>query len=418
MRLSPLVALTGALLATACGPQKRLPSEAFEKVAEECVADVVPNRYIVKYLDGRVESVLDGDEATFINGFLTKNLDQIEFAEPEIRVRSQAIHVHSEAYVDNWGQQRIHADALWSQGIKGAGVAVAVVDSGMDLSHSKLRKQVMSNPGEQGIDNQGRDKSSNHVDDDKNGLIDDALGYDFVANQPLSGDYDVHGTHVAGIIAAQHDDSVAQPTGYVQGTAPQAKILPLAFLDGKSGLMSDGVRAIKYAVDRGVKVINASWGGTVCSRSLRDTVNSLTDKNVLFVAAAGNSAKNIDRVREYPASFDFPAMITVGATGLNDYLAEFSNYGLKSVHLFAPGVDIVSTIPGERVGGLSGTSMAAPFVAGAAALLFSAEPQATVQQVRQALFVSAAKSSQYLNATQGRMDLSQALAELRRQMGR
>lgn len=401
---------------TACGKQ-RSSSAAFEKAGDDCLADVIPNSFVVKYFDGRSERIIADSKEEFIAGYLKENLESIEYAEHDFKVKIADVvspRALQTGFADNWGVTRVNAQALWQQDVRGAGVIVAVVDTGMEINHPQLRKQVATNPGELGVDSLGRDKSSNGVDDDGNGFIDDSAGWDFTINSPLTKDYTGHGTHVAGVVAAAHTDTNAQAASYVQGIAPSAKILPLAFLDDSgSGSMLDGVLAIQYAVKRGAKVINASWGGASCSRSLKDTIAQLESQGVIFVSASGNDGANIDRMPMYPAALSFPAQIVVGATGERDYMAEYSNYGPIHVHLFAPGTDIVSTFPGGAMASLSGTSMAAPFVSGAVALLLSAEPNANVAKIRQALYSSATRRSEYLNASQGRMNLGQALTFLR-----
>jgi subtilisin family serine protease len=407
--------------ATACGKQKTA-SGTFEKASDECAGDIIPKQFAVRFLDGHMEVVHAESKEDFINGFLTEHLDVIDYAEHDFYVHSadrvKMQTSQQSAWADNWGVDRVGAAALWQQGIRGAGVTVAVVDTGADLTHPQLKNRIAANAGEQGVDSAGRDKATNGIDDDGNGFVDDALGYDFARSRSLRGDYGYHGSHVSGIIAAEHGDTVAQAAPYVQGLAPQAKILPLAFLDETgSGSMTDGVRAIHYAVQRGAKVINASWGGPGCSRSLREAVISLEAAGVIFVAAAGNDSLNIDRSKTYPGSLDLPAQITVGAIGFYGNMSYYSNYGLKSVHIFAPGDGIVSTIPGG-MGALDGTSMATPFVTGAVALLLSAEPTANVAQIRQALYNSSERSSDYLNASGGRLLLTTALAELRQLLGK
>ncbi|MGE4133759.1 MAG: S8 family peptidase [Bdellovibrionales bacterium] len=414
--------LTGMLALSACGKQKT-SSGNYSKPAEECVADVVPQNFIVRYLDGRIERVQAPSEAEFLRGFFAENQNQIETAEPDYFVRNHVGTFAQDGEVvttsDNWGMARVHAEAMWAQGQYGSGVIVAVVDSGMDISHAQFSARVAKNVGEVGLDAQGHDKATNGIDDDGNGLVDDAGGWDFVDRVPLTKDHQYHGTHVAGVIAAEHADTVSGEKSYVQGLAPLARILPLSFLDSSgSGFMSNGVLAIEYAVQRGAKVINASWGGSVCSKSLRDIVSGLAARGVVFVSAAGNEGKNIDLYKSYPASLDFAAQLTVGAVGAQDLLTTFSNYGPKTVHIFSPGSKIISTIPGQRMAALSGTSMAAPFVSGAVALLLGAEPSATVDQIRQALYRSAHREGSYINASQGRLDMAAALAELRRQMGK
>lgn len=403
---------TAILLLTlsACAKQKT-SSSVFEKAGEECAADVIPNQYMVRYVDGSNSIEHANSDQEFMDGFITQNLARIEFAEPDYRIHSKSATLQGAGGpIDNWGVERIGAHQLWAQNIRGAGVNVAVVDTGMDIRHPQLSNRVMVNTNE---------VAGNGIDDDHNGLIDDYYGFDYANNKGLTADNQYHGTHVAGIIAAYHTDAAAGAHNYVQGTAPESKILPLAFLDKNGeGSMSTGVTAIKYAVSRGVRVINASWGGSGCSRTLRDTIEALDAKNVLFVAAAGNDSLNIDRSKEYPASFELAAQITVGATGNHDIMADYSNYGAHSVHIFAPGTAIISTIPGAQAASLSGTSMATPFVTAAAALLLSAEPTATNAQLRKAFYAAAFKQSSYLNASLGRLDLRQALVELRRQMGK
>ncbi|NJM10215.1 MAG: S8 family serine peptidase [Bdellovibrionaceae bacterium] len=410
--------LIAVAMLSACGKQ-RTASSAFEKASDTCTSDILPKRFVVKYYDGRIEMVQAESRQEFIDGFLSERLDQIEFAEHDFAVKSSVAEARANAaetaFADNWGAARVNVSALWQQNVRGAGVIVAIVDTGMDLNHPQLRKQLATNPDEMGLDAQGRDRSNNGVDDDGNGFVDDSAGYDFSRNRPLQGDYTGHGTHIAGIIAGAHDDVEAQPADYVQGMAPAAKVLPLAFLDESgSGSMLNGVYAIRYAVQRGAKVINASWGGADCSRSLKETIAGLESQGVILVTASGNDAQNVDRMPMYPASLDFASQIVVGAVGEHDYMAEFSNYGSNRVHIFAPGSQIVSTYPGGQLASLSGTSMATPFVTGAVALLLSADPLAPVTKIRQVLYTSATKRAEYLNASRGRMNLAQALSELRR----
>lgn len=408
------------VLTAACSKQKTT-SGNFEKASDECLSDVIPKQFAVKFLDGHIEVVKAESKEEFIEGFLKEHADVVDYAEHDFYVHSfDRVHtkVNQTPWADNWGVDRVGASALWQQGVRGAGIIVAVVDTGMDLDHSQLKNRIAANAGEQGVDGAGRDKAHNGIDDDANGFVDDALGYDFARSRPLQGDYSYHGSHVSGVIAAEHSDSIAQGAPYVQGLAPDAKILPLAFLDESgSGAMTDGVRAIYYAVQRGARVINASWGGPGCSRSLREAVISLEAKGIIFVAASGNESLNIDRSKTYPGSLDLPAQITVGAIGYYGNMSYYSNYGMKSVHIFAPGDAIVSTVPGG-IAALDGTSMATPFVSGAVALLLSAEPTATVGQIRQALYNSSSQSSDYINASSGRLLLTDVLAELRTLMGK
>lgn len=414
-----LLALVVLLVVTGCGKQ-RTTSSVFTSAKPECLNETVPGRFTVKFFDGKRQTVHAASKQEFLDGFLTENLDRIEYAEHDFYVHSSvesaANVTASGGFANNWGPIRIDAAALWAQGYRGQGVIVAIVDSGMDLSHIQLKDQIAVNPGEVGIDQNGADKSTNGVDDDGNGLVDDAKGYDFAQRRPLQGDYAYHGTHVAGIVAAAHSDTSAHSGGYVQGVAPSAKLLPLAFLQGNSGVISDGIDAIEYAVQRGARVINASWGGEDCSIALRETIASLYAKGVMFVAASGNESYNIERQPIYPAAFNLPAQLTVGSVGMGDHMSQFSNYGIPSVHIFAPGGDIISTYPGDKMASLSGTSMASPMAAGAVALLWSAEPRASIEQIRRALYDVATKRAEYINVTQGRLLLTGALENLRSQI--
>jgi len=417
----PVATMAAAALFLSACAQEKTSSSVMEQTSEECASDAIADRYMVQHLDGRREIVEAPSEKEMRDGYVTRHLASIAYVEHDFRVRADVRPLASDTVTgaDNWGTVRINADQLWRAEVKGEDVTVAVVDTGMDLHHPQLANRAWVNPGEQGTDANGLNKASNGVDDDKDGFVDNAVGWDFVKGQPLKGDNQYHGSHVSGIIAAEHQDNVAGAGDHVEGVAPKAKIMPLAFLDAQGGgSMSDGVTAIKYAVDHGARVINASWGGALCSRSLKDVLATLEAKNVAFVGAAGNDGVNVDKQREYPAALNFAAQITVGATGEFDYKADFSNFGVKAVHLYAPGSNIVSTVPGGKMAALSGTSMATPFVTGAVALLVGAEPEATVALVRQALYASAVHRSDYLNASQGRMNLASALAELRRLLGK
>lgn len=420
-RLVHAFILTGITLSLiACGEPKETASGFQKAISETCANAAQPQQFVVKNRDGSIEIVRAESREAFISGYMKKHADRIQFAEHDYAVKIPA-RVKSQSAgsgpttADNWGVARIGADKLWANNQIGSQVVVAVVDSGVDVSHAKLASQIDFNLGEYGPDGKGGRKENNGIDDDGNGYADDYAGWNFTIDKPLVGDNQYHGTHVAGIIAAYHNDRVAQNAPYVQGVAPGAKILPLAFLNNEgSGNISDAVRAVRYAVQRGAKVINASWGGGTCSLALREEIAALAEKNIAFIAAAGNDSLNIDLYPEYPAALNLPSQITVGATGEFDYMAQYSNYGARAVHIFAPGSNIVSTLPNNSIGFLSGTSMAAPFVSGAMALLWGAVPDATVDQLRRALYASAVHYSDYKNVSQGRMDLAQALSELQK----
>lgn len=413
-----------AFLLTACDQPVSMDSAGgtFQSPASlggDCSGAVVKHQYLVSWKNGAVTKEYGEDDDSFVRDFVNVYKQDIKIAEPDMRVsipeqelRTQSLmQVQKVTRADNWGQINAAVDQAWKQGQYGQGVVVAVVDTGVDATHPQLSAQMALNPGENGTDSQGRDKSKNGVDDDGNGFIDDYYGWNFVAGNNSPVDDNGHGTHVSGIIAAQHADTVAGPAPYVQGMAPKSQILPLKFLDGDgSGNLSDAVSAIDYAVARGAKVINASWGGTACSATLKSRIASLVNKNILFVAASGNDGVDLGQESRYPASFSFLSQLTVGAIGLYGSMASYSNYGTQAVQLFAPGTLVISTFPGGAMAALSGTSMATPFVTGAAALIFGAHPGADLTQVRDAILNSVAKNTQYLNLTQGRLNVASMLA--------
>jgi subtilisin family serine protease len=280
------------------------------------------------------------------------------------------------------------------------------------------------NPGETGWDANGKDKASNGIDDDRNGYIDDVVGWDFASddNRPydlstdspieliLTGGNPGHGTHCAGNVGARADNNLG-----IAGVAPNIRLMAVRFLTEKGqGTTSGAIKSIKYAVDNGAKVLSNSWGAAgedpkegEANKALQDMIKYSQEKGVLFVAAAGNGRGGVgynndtDSQPVYPASYTFENILSVAALDSEDQLGKFSNWGRKSVDLAAPGVKIFSTVPGNRyqetvinmpdmgiVADWDGTSMATPHVAGAAALYWSANPQKNWQEVKKAVLNS------------------------------
>jgi subtilisin family serine protease len=256
----------------------------------------------------------------------------------------------------------------------GAGVVVAVIDSGVDYNHPDLMNQMWINTGE---------IAGNGIDDDNNGFVDDYYGYDFANDDGDPWDDDSHGTHVAGTIAAQANNG----TG-VTGVAYNANIMALKFLDASgSGSTFDAIRAVEYATLMGADITNNSWGGGGYSQALYDAIELSGQAGSLFVAAAGNGGAdqigdNNDALPHYPSNYDLSNLISVAATDRNDNLTSFSNFGATSVDLAAPGSSILSTVPGGGYAWFNGTSMATPHVSGVAALLLASEPGLTPEQVK------------------------------------
>jgi len=269
-----------------------------------------------------------------------------------------------------------------SQGSKD--VLVAVIDTGVDYSHRDLKNNYWNNSGEVGIDDTGRDKRSNGVDDDGNGYIDDWRGWNFFGktNDPMDDHSAMHGTHCAGTIGAEGNNQFG-----VTGVNWQVSLVGLKFIgSGGTGSVADAVEAIEYASMMGVDITSNSWGGGGFSQTMYDAIKASGDKGVLFVAAAGNMSTDTDEYSHYPSSFDLDNIIAVAAVDRNDALASFSNFGLHSVDIAAPGVDILSCSANDEFKLLSGTSMATPHVAGAAALIKSVYPEFKYQSILDRLY--------------------------------
>lgn len=321
----------------------------------------------------------------------------------------------------------IQAEQAWDVTTGSRSIVVGVVDEGIDINHPDLKDNVWNNPAE---------ISGNGIDDDANGFVDDVNGWDFAHNDntvfdyalttyPPADDYaldvDDHGTHVAGIVGALGNNANG-----VTGVNWQVSLLPLKFLGPTGGSSSNLLKALSYAKmmrelwtssggtkGANIRILNNSYGGFGFSQAELDAINSLAAANILFVAAAGNFHFNNDLIPEYPANYPAANIISVGATGLDDAVASFSNIG-TSVHMSAPGVGILSTTPLGTYSFGSGTSEAAPHVAGAAALLCAAYPQASLEAMKSSLIFNGKQIDSQSSLRGRRLDLYaslQALAE-------
>ncbi|HAR66857.1 MAG TPA: hypothetical protein DCR55_11670, partial [Lentisphaeria bacterium] len=283
----------------------------------------------------------------------------------------------------------IDGPEIWDQNTGSRDVIVGIIDTGVDYNHEDLAANMWTNPGE---------TPGNGIDDDGNGLVDDVYGWDWVDNDndPVSEDVGVHhGTHVAGTVGAVGDNGVG-----VTGVSWNVQLMALRFLGANgSGLLSDAISAINYATAQGATLTCNSWGGGGFSQAMVDAIAAAGDAGQLFVAAAGNDGSDNDANPAYPASYDLDNIISVAATNSSDALAGFSNWGLTTVDLAAPGVAILSTQAGNTYGTLSGTSMATPHVAGAAALIHAGNPNATWEDVKATLL----DSTDAVSALDGRM---------------
>lgn len=273
----------------------------------------------------------------------------------------------------------VKALKAWDLTTGSRNVLVAVIDTGVDYRHPDLIKNYWVNPGESGTDSRGRNKRTNGIDDDRNGYVDDYKGWDFSNEDNDPEDDYGHGTHCAGVIGARGGNGIG-----VTGINWRVSIMGLKIFSKRTGRSSvaASIEAIEYASKMGAHIINASWGGVSPSKAQKDAISAANRKKVLFVAAAGNERTNTDFTPHYPSSYDVPNIISVAATNRNDKLAGFSNYGFKGVDIAAPGASILSTYPGERYRNNSGTSMAAPHVAGAAALIKARFSKSTASSMK------------------------------------
>jgi subtilisin family serine protease len=343
-----------------------------------------------------------------------ENSPDVEYAEPDYKVypgqSSPAPNDprYPELYdLENTGQKGGTVDAdidapdAWSSTTGEAGTVVAVIDRGVDTNHPDLKNNIWTNEDE---------VADNGVDDDRNGYVDDVNGWDFYSNDNSVYDSttdDWHGTHVSGTIAAEGNNS----TGVV-GVNWRAKIMPLKFVGpGGVGYTSDAIEALNYAVANGAPISNNSWSKPYFSRSLFDAVKAADTKGHLFVASAGNNAEDNELVDHYPSDYDLPNIIAVSATDNTDSLASFSNYGAISVDLAAPGVHVLSTVPNNSYGFGSGTSMAAPHVAGAAALVKARFPSLDHYGIKDRILSSVDHKPDLAGrtATGGRLNVAKAV---------
>lgn len=301
----------------------------------------------------------------------------------------------------------IGAVRAWDVTTGKSSVIVGIIDSGMDYNHPDLKDNVWVNPGESGLDDQGRDKATNGIDDDNNGFVDDFHGWDFYNNDNDPMDDNSHGTHVAGTIGAKGNNGVG-----VAGVNWSVTMVPIkVFSSGGSSSSDILIRGIDYATKLGVlTATNNSWGGGGFSDAMVAAISAHGAAGIIFVAASGNESNNNDANPSYPASYDLPNIISVASTNRRDELSSFSNYGAKSVHVAAPGEDIWSTIPKGSYGAKSGTSMATPHVTGAIALIKSQFPDLGVEGLKNKILASTSKVAKLSTAVRfGRLDVASAL---------
>jgi len=344
---------------------------------------------------GSIESFTDLEN----QGVIAQESDHRGFSIPPPQVES--VSLDSETNTKLWGIRRVKAPQAWSVTRGSQDVVVAVVDTGVDYEHPALKQNMWSNLAEL--------NGEAGVDDDGNGYVDDIHGVDFITGQPTPMDDEGHGSHVAGTVAGRLDEES------FYGVAPDVRIMAIKThnTDGE-GSKSSVVKGILYAADMGARVLNCSWGGAPeaddFDQLLHDAIQYAASKGALLVAAAGNASDNNDSGPHYPANYDLPNVISVAASDKLDRRAYFSNYGVRTVDLAAPGLAIWSVRNGgSGFTSLSGTSMASPHVAGAAALLASSPlgRSMTAAELRTTLLDNVEKIPEWRLrvVTGGRLDL-------------
>lgn len=365
-----------------------------------------------KHLSRSKTDILEIGDTDKLSDAITalKSDPNVEFVQPNYKL-SIFTASSDERFDEEWGLKNsgqtigfsegtagvdIKATGAWASTQGDKSVLVGVMDTGIDTSHPDLAGQIYSNSNE---------ITGNGVDDDGNGYVDDTQGWDFAHGDNTVFDgalEDKHGTHVAGIIAAKADSN-----GIV-GVAPRVTLMPLKIFSGTTGYTSDAIEAIAYAKQMGVKIINASFGGTSDNEALR---LAMADSGILFLASAGNNAQDLAAHPVYPAAFNLPNVLSVAAVDNTGHLSNFSNYG-SAIDLVAPGEGILSTVPEGKYEYMSGTSMAAPYAAGVAALLQSQFPDLTATDLAARLkqAVTPLKGLEGKTSTGGLLNAQAALA--------
>lgn len=326
------------------------------------------------------------------------------FVQPAARPNDTSYDVqwHLNNTGQNGGKVDVDLDApeAWDITHGNGSAIVAVIDTGVDWTHPDLAANIWVNAGE---------IAGNGIDDDGNGYVDDVRGWDFANNDNNPMDDFGHGTHVAGILGA-----VGNNARGVSGVMWQVQIMPLKFIGANGGgAISDAIRALDYAVMMGATVSNNSWSVSTYDQALMDAIARARINDHIYVAAAGNNARNIDQYPAYPANYAVDNVLAVASVNRLGQLASTSNYGTNTVDLAAPGEGIYSTLPGNRYGTMSGTSMATPQVAATVALLREQHPDWNYQQVIDRLLSSVDRRPELATkvASGGRLNLARALRE-------
>ncbi len=319
----------------------------------------------------------------------------------------QSVVFNDPAMVSKWDLEKTDALKAWSISQGSRQIVVAVIDTGCDVNHEDLKSNIWNNPGETGLDPIGKNKSNNGVDDDENGFVDDIHGWNFVSTNNKLDDNHGHGTHVAGILGAEGGN-----TRGISGIAPKVSIMCLKYYDPSTPTdnLKNTIAAIKYVQKLNtlwekrrqpfrIHIVNYSGGGLEYSQDEKDSIKTLEAQGVLFVAAAGNEKSNSDRKKYYPADYGLSNIISVTAIDPNEQVLASSNYGVETVDIAAPGQAILSTLPNNSYGLLTGTSQATAFVSGAASVVMAHKGNFSATDVKKYLLSTGDSQISLLNKT-------------------
>lgn len=283
------------------------------------------------------------------------------------------------ALAQNWGLENIHAKqarSLMSTNCKDSTALIGIIDTGIDIKHKDLKTSIWQNPNP---------IKMNFLGDT------DITGWDYTRDTTMNKDLHGHGTHITGIISGKN------------GVCPEIKVLGASYYretDNSLANIKHANEALEYLINKGVKVINYSGGGGEFNQTEYDLIEKAREKGILFVMAAGNNKQNSDKFMYFPSAYHFDNIISVAAINQADGFSAFSNWGIESVDIAAPGNSILSTMPSNMYDGyayMSGTSQATAFVTGVAALLWTENPKLTYQQVRDYIFKGSRKLSSLKN---------------------
>lgn len=297
----------------------------------------------------------------------------------------------------------VNAMNAWNISTGSKKIKIAVIDTGVDYTHPDLKDNTWTNTAEL--------NGKPGVDDDGNGYVDDIHGYDFANHDADPMDGHGHGTHCSGTIGAVHNNQ----TG-VSGVMSDVTIVPVKFLgDDGSGTLESAIEAIDYATSLNVDLMSNSWGGGGFSQALFDAIKRASDKGIIFTAAAGNESSNNDTTPSYPASYKIPNVVSVAAITAQNGLAYFSCYGRNSVHIAAPGHNILSTVSAGKYEVMSGTSMATPHVSGVLGLLLAKEGRMPHDTMKERLMMTSVPVAALRGKTitAGRIDAYNLLTDVR-----